>query len=379
MKKKLLINSIRMIVGLLFIFSGLIKANDPLGLSYKMQEFFEAWGIDWLNRFTLPTALVMNVFEVLAGVALIVGWRMKLFTRLLLLLIVFFGFLTGYALFSGKIKECGCFGDCLPLTDQQSFGKDVILFLLILVLFFFHKNIQPLFRSFFFSVLILLLAVGLVGFTEYYVLRHLPVIDCLPYKTGKNITEEMQVPKGAVPDSFALTFRYLKNGKEVDFDADHIPTDTSYTFVSRYDRLIRKGNDIPPISDFSLWDSAGTDLTSTVLDHPGYDVLVVTQNFSHWGLQQYAYQKTASFCRINHIPLWVVTASTEGWQGIFGDKGPSILRCDATVIRAVARVNATYYLLRRGTILAKNSYADIGDFLAKVNRITDQPQTLNHP
>src|SRR5215470_13304513 len=101
---------VRWIVGLLFIFSGLVKANDPLGLSYKMQEFFDAWNWYSLTDFTLPFSLIMNVFEVLAGVAVIIGWRMKLFSWLLLLLILFFIFLTAYALFSGKIKTCGCFG-----------------------------------------------------------------------------------------------------------------------------------------------------------------------------------------------------------------------------------------------------------------------------
>src|SRR6201746_55580 len=125
---------IRWIVGLLFIFSGLIKANDPLGLSYKMQEFFEAWNWYSLNDYTLVLSLIMNVFEVLAGIAVIIGWRMKLFSWLLLLLIIFFAFLTGYAVFSGKIKTCGCFGDCLPLTPVQSFIKDLILFVLILIL-----------------------------------------------------------------------------------------------------------------------------------------------------------------------------------------------------------------------------------------------------
>src|SRR6478609_3984528 len=132
---------IRWIVGLLFIFSGLVKANDPLGLSYKMQEFFEAWNWSFLNDYTLIFSLVMNAFEVLAGIAVIIGWRMKLFSWLLLLLIIFFSFLTGYALFSGKIKTCGCFGDCLPLTPAQSFAKDIVLLVLILILFRYRKKI----------------------------------------------------------------------------------------------------------------------------------------------------------------------------------------------------------------------------------------------
>ena len=100
---KIAINIIRIFVALLFIFSGLVKAKDPYGLSYKMQEFFEVWGLTSLNDFTLAMALIMNIFEVLAGVAVIIGWRMKFFSWLLLLLIIFFTFLTGYTALSGKI------------------------------------------------------------------------------------------------------------------------------------------------------------------------------------------------------------------------------------------------------------------------------------
>src|SRR4051812_5039308 len=144
---KIALSITRIIVGVLFIFSGLIKANDPMGLSYKMQEFFEVWGLQSLDNFTLPMALIMNAFEIVAGVAVLVGWRMRLFSWLLLLLIIFFTFLTGYALFSGNIKTCGCFGDCIPLTPKQSFIKDLVLLLLIVVIFIYRDTIRPLFSQ----------------------------------------------------------------------------------------------------------------------------------------------------------------------------------------------------------------------------------------
>src|SRR5882762_11516497 len=144
---KSLINIARFIVGVLFIFSGLIKANDPLGLSYKMQEFFEVWKFHWLDNFTLLFSIVMIVFEIVAGVAILLGWRMKLFSWLLLLLIIFFSFLTGYAYLSGKIKECGCFGDCIPLTAGESFMKDILLLVLILFLFANRRKIKPALSS----------------------------------------------------------------------------------------------------------------------------------------------------------------------------------------------------------------------------------------
>src|SRR6187402_3567972 len=178
-KKSLLV--IRWIVGLLFIFSGLVKANDPLGLSYKMQEFFEVWNLHFLNDYTLAFSLLMNVFEVLAGIAVIIGWSMRLFSWLLLLLIIFFSFLTGYALFSGKIKTCGCFGDCLPLTPAQSFIKDIVLALLILVLFLNRNKIFSSIKPFA-AVALLLVCVAATSFLQAYVMKHLPIVDCLPYR-----------------------------------------------------------------------------------------------------------------------------------------------------------------------------------------------------
>src|ERR1700744_6529131 len=132
---KLLISIVRSLVGILFIFSGLVKADDPLGLSYKMQEFFEVWRFHWLDHFTLAFSLIMIVFEIVAGVAVLLGWRIRLFSWLLLLLMLFFTFLTAYAYLSGKVRECRCFGDCIPLTAGESFAKDVLLLVLVLFLF----------------------------------------------------------------------------------------------------------------------------------------------------------------------------------------------------------------------------------------------------
>src|SRR5580693_367771 len=144
---KLLVNISRIIVGVLFIFSGLIKANDPLGLSYKMEEFFDVWHFHLLDNYTLFFSVVMIVFEIVACVAILLGWRMKLFSWLLLLLMIFFIFLTGYAFFTGKIHECGCFGNCIPLSAGESFLKDLVLLVLIVFLFANQNRIKPIFPS----------------------------------------------------------------------------------------------------------------------------------------------------------------------------------------------------------------------------------------
>src|SRR5258706_13883692 len=128
---KIIVNISRIIVGVLFIFSGLVKANDSLGLSYKMQEYFDVWRqysslhslMLWLDNYALAFSIITITLEIVVGVAILLGWHKRFFSFLLLLLIIFFTFLTGYAVLSGKIKTCGCFGDCIPLTAMQSFIK----------------------------------------------------------------------------------------------------------------------------------------------------------------------------------------------------------------------------------------------------------------
>jgi len=360
--KKNILLVVRWFVGLLFIFSGLIKANDPLGLSYKMQEFFEAWNWYSLNDLTLAFSLVMNVFEVLAGVAVIIGWRMKLFSWLLLLLIIFFSFLTGYALFSGKIKTCGCFGDCLPLTPAQSFTKDLILLILIVLLFLNRKKFVTSVTSSAASI-VLAFFIVLVSALQAYVMKHLPLLDCLPYKTGNNILKEMQPPADAVPDSVVMAFKYKKNGKTLEFTADDLPADldSSYEFIDRHDKIVRKGNATPPIADFALFTLSGTDTTVALLNSNTYYVMLFAKDFNTFPKWNNAdFKLLQDQLQQKHIPLFIVTADRQNAETLFGNKtGVTILLCDGTVIKTAARVNPTYFFMRGAYIISKFSYADL--------------------
>ena len=363
-KKNSLI-AIRWIVGLLFIFSGLVKANDPLGLSYKMQEFFEAWNWYTFNDYTLQFSLIMNVFEVLAGVAVIIGWRMKLFTWLLLLLIIFFAFLTGYAVFSGKIKTCGCFGDCLPLTPTESFIKDIILFGLILILFLNRKTISSSARPVT-AITLLLLCIVFTSCLQAYVMKHLPVVDCLPYKQGNNILKEMQPPPNAVQDSVVMIFKYRKNGEVKEYTAETLPADldSSYEFINRTDKIVRRGNATPPIADFALFTLEGTDTTNALLDSGGEYVLLFAKDFSTFNKwYNNDFKNIAQTLQQKNIPLFIVTADKQDAEKIIGNIPAYILLCDATVIKTAARVNATYFVMKGADIISKFSYADANEFL----------------
>jgi len=363
--KKTFLNTARLLVGILFIFSGLIKANDPLGLSYKMQEFFEVWNMSALDAWTLGFSVVMIVFEILAGVAVILGWRMQLFAWLLLLLIIFFSFLTGFAVISGKIHECGCFGNCIPLQAMGSFLKDLMLLLLIGILFTYKKEIRPLFSK---NNSLLILALTLVfSFSiQWYAMRYLPLVDCLPFKKGANILEKMKPPPNAIPDSTAINFIYEKNHKTMEYPADQLPSDldSSYTFIKRYDKLIRKGNAEPEIKDFSLISESGNDSTLQILDKPGYQIMLISRSFPqsnpHWNK---AFMLLYTLAISKNIPVILVT-SNRPEAAVWLDANAlehniPVFGCDATAVKTAARADPTLYLLKKGTILNKWSYASL--------------------
>lgn len=366
----------RWVVGILFIFSGLIKANDPLGLSYKMEEFFEAWGMAWLNDYTLAFSILMNIFEVLAGVAVIIGWRMRLFSWLLLLLILFFCFLTAYAYLSGKIRTCGCFGDCIPLTPLTSFIKDLFLLALILVLFVHRRNITT---SLVAPAPQLLLVASLVStyFFQSYVLKHLPIMDCLPFSTGSNILQNMQVPPGAVPDSMVLTFKYRKNGQELEFDANSFPADfdSTYEFIGRYDKVVKKGSATPAIVDFALQTLDGNDTTEAILKQGNEYLLFMVKDFSTvetWRTP--AFDTLLNTMHRKHLPFYLVTADKAMALQLLGnDPRITILICDATAIKTAARVNPTCLFMQVATVKAKFSAADMEDILAYAGALQDNP------
>ncbi|HXB09505.1 MAG TPA: BT_3928 family protein [Puia sp.] len=376
---KYLIAFARTLVGVLFIFSGLVKANDPLGLSYKMQEFFEVWNFHWLDHFTLAFSIVMIVFEIVAGVAILLGWRMRLFSWLLLLLIIFFTFLTGYAYLSGKVRECGCFGDCIPLTAGQSFTKDLVLLVLILFLFAVRDRIRPVLRPVGSAAVLVLATLFSVAF-QWHVLVHLPTVDCLPYRVGNNILEKMKPPPGAIPDSTVITMVYEKNGKQVEFDASHFPSDynDSYHFVKRYDKLIRKGNDEAAIKDFILLTGAGADTTQAVLEAKGYKLFAFVKDADFVPSSPEVFGLVILTAKAKSLPVFLITGAYDdlvGWTKERGiDSLVSVMKCDATAIKTAARSldKPTFILLKNATILKKWSYADAGDALPAVAELPDQ-------
>lgn len=372
---KLAVSIIRILVGLLFIFSGLVKANDPLGLSYKMQEFFELWGLHSFNDYTLILSVVLNAFEIIAGVALLVRWQFQLTGWLLLLLILFFTALTGYTYWTGMPKNCGCFGDCLPISAQFSFFKDVVLTILICFLLWQARLIKKpanKLLSQWSMTLSILLGVGLQG----YALRYLPPVDCLPYKLGSDLVENRQMPKNAIPDSTIILFTYLKEGKEVQFSASEFPADFdagTYQFIRREDQLIRKGkNNEPPIKGFILNSQNGVDSTDYVLQ-ASLAILIFNEKADALVAQQKILQTLRAITLSKEIPVYIISSSPDksrAMLGKMGIQGMPVFSCDLKAIQTAGRVDPTYYLLKKGVVKEKVSAHQIDKIWEAIGSVT---------
>lgn len=371
---KILVNIIRFFVGILFIFSGLVKANDPTGLSYKMQEFFSLWHVGFLNDFSLWLSVLMVAFEIIAGAALLLGWKPKSVSWLLLILIVFFTALTGYAYLSGKFKSCGCFGDCIPITSGQSFFKDVVLLILILIIFYNQRYIKPILPKY--ITLALLVLVSLFSFaSQWYTLRYLPYQDCLPYKVGNNITSQMQMPANAVPDQTEIRFIYKKDGKEVEFTADNFPSDfndTTYTFVNRYDKVIKAGsNNIPPITNFALINISGIDIANNILGMNRVALLFMESNKTNLSEWEEGFSKIAEVAGQKNIPIYIVSNNRKATMEFINKtlfKNIEILEGDHVMINTAARANPTLVMLQNGTITNKWSFAAFDKALSVIEK-----------
>ena len=362
----------RIVTGVLFIFSGLVKAIDPRGLAYKMEEFFEVWAaagymaemMHWLTKYSLTFFMLLITLEVVVGVALLIGWKKRFTVSLLLLLMILFTFLTGYALFSGKIKSCGCFGECIPLTLVQTFVKDIVLLVLSIFLLFNFWRMGELFKPIWQNVIIAFTILAVFGL-QFYVLRNLPLVDCLHFKEGNNILELRKMPANAVPDEYSYNFIYEKEGNRQSFAMNNLP-DSSWTFVERKQELVKAGsNNVPLITDFILYDSTGTDVTEALLSQKETYYLVflreVTADSKSWiaELADFVSEKKRS------SKVYLITSQKEEVTNMLNKHNilpTAILTCDATAIKTAARAIPTIYQMEGPVVEHKWGWPYLSNF-----------------
>ncbi len=345
---------IRWFVGGLFIFSGLVKLNDPVGTAIKMEEYFEVFSNDisglfhYLVPFALSFGLIIIIFEILLGVAVLINFQMRLTSKAILLLIVFFTFLTFYSAAFDKVTDCGCFGDAIPLTPWESFEKDVLLLILSIFIVIRSSSYYPVIENR--NSKIILIVVFIVNMLiAYNAIEHLPPIDFRPYKIGVNIKTAMQPS-----EDYVYKYIMLKNGEHFDFET--YPTDTSYKFVEMV--LMNPGAE-PKITDYNVWNNEG-DFTEETFN--GIKLLILLSDVNKSDLDKTKHINKLVNSISDIVESWIVTANDEATFENFRHEYQIAIPyyfADGTVIKAMIRANPGLLLLQEGVILGKWHNNDI--------------------
>lgn len=360
---KYIVGLSRIIVGVLFIISGFIKLNDPSGFSFKLQEYFSAGvlNLPFFEPYALAISIFVVIFEVMLGVMLLIGFRAKFTVFSLLLMIIFFTFLTFYSAYFNKVTDCGCFGDAIKLTPWESFTKDIVLLILIVILFVGSKYIKSVFGP---NTKRIITVIALVSCGVYanYVLNHLPVIDFRPYKIGANIEEGMGVPEGAPKAIFEYAWKFEVDGEEKVFVTQGDYPSVEGEFIDVETTEIQKGYE-PPIHDFTI-EQQGEDFAATLLQEPKL-VMVVAYDLRK--------SKKSVFKEIKNI---TDSAIKNGYKVIAmsasNDEQTQELRqtydlnfefyfTDETTLKTIVRSNPGVLVLEKGTIRQKVHFNDLGD------------------
>jgi len=360
---KFIIGFSRIFVGILFIFSGFIKLNDPLGFSYKLQEYFsaEVLNLEFLSPYALMIAVLLVITEVVLGVMLLVGYARRLTVWLLLLMIAFFTFLTFYSAYFNKVTDCGCFGDAIPLVPWESFIKDVILLVLILVLFFNWRKITPLFSKGFRSITILLTTIACLLF-GYHVLMHLPWLDFRAYKENSNIAANMTVPEGAAPAIFEYRWKFLVDGQEQVITTNGAYPTVDGEFIEVDTEMISEGY-TPPVHDFTI-EKGDQDYTQEFLARENL-IVIVAYNLDKAETEGIANIRKAAqdAIRKGYKVIGMTSSSPERQKEFVYDfKLPfEFYYGDETMLKTIIRANPGIMSLDKGTILQKLHWNDAQD------------------
>lgn len=357
----------RYLVGVLFIFSGLIKINDPVGTQIKLEEYFEVFSSDFtpLFEYLVPLALFLSVIlctlEVIIGIALILNYRMKITSSILLSLIVFFTFLTFYSAYFNKVTDCGCFGDAIKLTPWESFTKDIILLLFSFIIFFLTNKFKQ--EKGFFYIKILdyknsSIRDGVIVFTtlicliiSFTAINFLPFIDFRAYKINNDIISLME-------PSEDLKYSYVMEKNEKEYEFDIYPNDETYTFKEL--KLLNPEAEAK-ITDYSLWDD---DKEYTKESLKGNKLFIIIHSVNNIDAKLINKIKKLT----SMVSFWVepviITSNEPKSFNQFLKKNDIKLKYvygDATVLKTIIRSNPGFFLLRNGFVKGKWHYNNIPD------------------
>ncbi len=358
---KITANISRILVGLVFVFSGFVKGVDPSGFAFRMEDYFIAYGLGWASPLSLYLSIFLCTIEFALGVALLLNLRLKSISWLLLLMMIFFTVLTFFDAIYNPVPDCGCFGDAVKLTNWETFYKNIVLIILVIIIFSYRNKFWPWLTPNAGNIVVLFFALCF-AFFSWYQYRHLPWIDFLPWKTGTNLK-----PENPGMAKVYLTYRNKATGEKKEYLSPNYPWNDS-TWVSQWEFVGQRADDsgISSKTTLKIFDTGGNDFTETIINNPGYQFMVISYSLDN--ASRKGFEKINRFdSDISHDghSLIVVTGSQEDKIQSFR-KGlhPDIefYQADDVDLKMMIRANPGIILLKDGVILGKWHYRDLPDY-----------------
>ena len=360
-----IVNLCRMALALTFILSGYVKAIDPLGTQYKLNDYAAAMHLseyipDWL---TLTGAIALAMTEFALGIFMLFAIRRHLVSRLMTAMMVMMTLITVWIFIANPVKDCGCFGDAIKLTNGETLLKNIVLLAAAIVTAMRPMDMARLISKSNQWIVTNYTLVYIVC-TSIYCLYALPTFDFRPYHIGANIKKGMEIPEGAEQPEFETTFILKKNGQTREFTLDNYP-DSTWEFVDSKTVQTRQGYE-PPIHDFSLTDTeTGDDITDNVLSHKGYTFLLISRSLAYADDSNFGdIDQIYEYASEHNIPFYCVTASTDSdinrWRDLTGAEYP-FCTADETTLKTIIRSNPGLLLLKDATIIGKWSHNQLPD------------------
>ncbi len=353
----------RIIVGLTFIFSGFVKAVDPVGSAIKFGDYLSSFHMSSFSALVIPLSFIVSALEFLTGIHILLGIRIKTSSILAMLFMIIFVPLTLGIAITNPVTDCGCFGDAVKLTNWETFAKNIILLIPTLFLFLNRKkftNQISIFNKLTFTFASAAIILG----TSFYSYYHLPIIDFRPYKIGNNINEGMTIPKGAAQPEYETTFIMEKDGEQKTFEASNYPyNDSTWIFIDSETKIISKGYEAP-IHDFVLTNDEGEDITQQLLKKNTPTLLIVSPqiNKGTWGAHIDSLKSLNKILFQKGFDTYFLTASNSDDITSFEfntEAGFNYLTADETMLKTMIRSNPGLILIQDGNIIGKWHYKDI--------------------
>lgn len=359
----------RTLLAITFIFSGFVKAVDPLGTVYKIEDYLMAFGGFFTDLMPLAGVAAVGLIaaEWILGVCMFFNIKTPITSWISLAFYMVMTPLTLWIALTDPVSDCGCFGDAIVMTNWQTFWKNVVLTILTIILLICKKAIPQLF-SWWAELVIFMLAMGSCAAIMGHSYTHLPPIDFRPYKVGNNIPALMEFPEGAPVDEYEITLIYAKDGIEQEFTLENYPKgDSTWAFVDQKSVLIKKGYE-PPIHDFEILTMNFDDITYDILDSQSPVTLVTMYDLNKTDRTQAAkLMDVYNACMAKGEQCYFLTGSGEDIIYAFGEEmgmdyetiEQAFCTIDPVTLKTIVRANPGYFVVQGGTIIDKKNFRQL--------------------